>query len=475
MVKFTWGRRLSRQVGMLLCAIAFTAGGLYPELRMAKRDCAMQTATLVKDPSCRGMQSTDDIETFQAPMDRTSYLQYARSILGNHDFRYWGANIWPPAFPLLVAAELKLLGTDLKDSRYQLHMACVAAVLWAAAFWLWFNALLPLGLWRFASGLVFLLPTFREWTLAGGALTSESLSLALLFSTLGMLLLALQRRRLGLFVAAALFIAASGYARGVLSAIWEGVLLGLLVCCGLYGAIRFLAESARHSGVPLGGWAMTFMRRELRRPYSRAIGVVTLMLVTVEAGLFPWKHHMAAQGTYQMTASAKFEIEAYMWSPSLPGFVVTGNTPCVVDPALCKAIVLSPELSTYPNKKRLALATFLNRPGPWIHRKVLALDQLWFGASIRSTDPWEVAENVGYPVLYLLGMSMLAFRARRSRACTLALLTGGFFLLGNAAVFTMMHFEYRYGLPLKLFAFCLPWAAWALSRLHEPLPAVTPT
>ena len=119
------------------------------------------------------------------------------------------------------------------------------------------------------------------------------------------------------------------------------------------------------------------------------------------------------------------------------------NTPCHVSPSVCHSL---DEYDPKKNKlgysfyKELALITFVLHPIDWYRYKGRFFSELWFGHKARGWARVEGTTVALMGIVFAIG-----------------------FLLFNIAVFTFLHFEWRYSIFLRVFFVMLPW--WGLLAL----------
>jgi hypothetical protein len=192
----------------------------------------------------------------------------------------------------------------------------------------------------------------------------------------------------------------------------------------------------------------------------RALKVATIVFVTAFVLIVPWKlRNLVVLGQFSLRACDGAYV-AY-WSYDMPPAAISGDSGCVANPDLC-AIVNAQIASLTPDLgRRLTLFAIVFSPRAYFANKLRHVPEFWVGT------PWHLlgSRNRGFllegSISLLAGMLALwwavrgAFRMRGSRAIFSAFFLG--FCLQNVLVFTLLHYEYRYSLPIRLFFFYAPW------------------
>ena len=135
------------------------------------------------------------------------------------------------------------------------------------------------------------------------------------------------------------------------------------------------------------------------------------------------------------------------------------NTPCRTDPSLCEVLFDYESKSegqsiTYSMYGRLAVFTFITKPITWYKNKLQYFDNLWYGNDWKN----EVSDNTGR---FMQGLIMLIspliffiyyFINWKSADADYKMIyiASLVFVVFNIMLFTLLHFEMRYSIFIKL-------------------------
>ena len=200
-----------------------------------------------------------------------------------------------------------------------------------------------------------------------------------------------------------------------------------------------------------------------------------MALTIFSALLIPWRIANLQRGTSLAWLHADY-FWGNAWKPdnSLHKmYALSGiNTPCHVSPSVCHSL---DEYDPKKNKlgysfyKELALITFLLHPIDWYRYKGRFFSELWFGHKPRG---WARVEGTTIALMGIAGFIILFWkkRAHSPRSVYFLVFAIGF-LLFNIAVFTFLHFEWRYSIFLRVFFVMLPcWGLLALTPHRHNAP-----
>ncbi len=391
--------------------------------------------------------------------DYGSYIKYARILasgaLNSPHEDAWVTNIWPPAFPLVIAFLLKTAG----EASYGFKLGILTVLAWATVL-THFLKNVPFLRSTWARFLVLAsvcaLPEFRQWSFGTGILMTESLSMALFVLAGAFFYKGISGDGRKAYLIGTLFLGLSANFKALLDGVFGLLFLALL------GGLAFVAL-LEHRIIPL--WI-----EEAERPRFRArlpdripaMKTVFLCFLVLGATTAPWKmRNFLHNGPYAMSPLGLDLNWEYQWSPTdkLAGFVHAGNTACAVNPAPCPIIYENRHAWGPKVLRSLVLGSLMANPSAWIRYRLERVNWLWVGV------PWpknfEEAKRTFF--LYVEGFAYIAaaafglwlllkhWRARRARCLStedlerLGLLFALFFGI-HAASFLIFHFESRYSL-----------------------------
>jgi hypothetical protein len=213
------------------------------------------------------------------------------------------------------------------------------------------------------------------------------------------------------------------------------------------------------------------MRREVVQ--SKLVMSLGSLLLITWALLLPWIVVLKIEGK-PFAWTVTDQAWAAQWRNELPSFLVSLNTPCMVEKDICEQLMpfqysdiwASPKLGS-DFYKRLSIVTFVSHPLLWYGEKAKWFEHFWF-------DDYEIMQkktvskltramqSVGYMqsvgvLLIILYLALLAVaRCANNISHHMPLLKNNgyhflflIFVTYNVMVFTFVHFEARYSIPVK--------------------------
>lgn len=442
---------------LLLCAIAAFGGGFDRELRYLPGHTSSPSAqTITMSWSAEQVEAKYAGKVRFRGADLASYLQAGDLLISERRFDYWYSKIWPPGMAVLASASL-WMGRD----HYVRNLVCMAVVLWAGAFMVLF---LTLDVSRTRATVVavaylaalLLMPTLRHFLFGFGAVMSEAASCAFFIASMSVLFLAIARRSLLLFTAAGVLLGIATLIRAYFEYIGHGLLLVMPL---LLGAAWLVAR------VRNARWAN-------QQPWLRCLAGLALAFIAFQTTLVPWR--MYSRSTYGHTSLLHLSsdyVYGRTWAPDseLRDYLRASNTPCVIEPELCAALQpIRPKLSGEAQRNLTAM-TLLTRPFAFTRHKLENFNWLWIGRDWRTAFVEQPLLGLEAVLLLLVGLlttllvTVRAYTTRDPNLLLLLLVTGAF-VATNAAMFVILPFEWRYSLPLRLFAYLLPAWWWVVDR-----------
>ncbi len=389
--------------------------------------------------------------------DLASYLLAGRHVLRTGKFDPGYVEFWPPALPFTIAGIIRFTG----ESEYPFKMVVAGVFLWSLALAA-LVLLIPASPNRVAAvalPLAFLLlPELREWTFGFGSLMTETSSHAVLMISIAACLVAIHRQSLAWAALGATLFALAAYYRAAFEMQGEAVFAAMTVVALIAFAVK-------------------------RSPATKRLALAALLAVGVfNVALAPWrlykKHYF---GTTRWYSADDAYVFGFVWKKDdeLRWYMRGANPACHVDPEQCEALFQRRGQLKGREVKQAAFSTLAHHPFGWFAFKVKNLHWLWFNRSWSSftSEPLIFLEGLLLLVLGLLGFAALSRRAYRSRDPTsIGVLAFLIFLAGiNIAIFTFLHFEWRYSQTLRTLCFFLPlvWL-WLRSLPANPHSARAP-
>ncbi len=381
--------------------------------------------------------------------DAAHYIQageelHAREVIHEHYRRYWGLGT-----PVVIAAVKTVFGLE---ASYPWHMALVCTLFFGAALGLIVSFLAPRGrplLGVLGATALWICADLRDFVFGLGSILSDSMGTAALLAALTMLLVASATPRRRYFVLAGVcFGVAANFryqhlmlARLVLGAVL--VTLVLLAWRAGYGRARLLAALLGRDG------ADTWLAAMLRG--------ITPCVLAFALLLVPWSaYKLAHDGTLKWyTASQRLKY-GRMWTPDAqqPSWAHAANAQCHADPELCAELYARFGEEVFGKLKPLAIVTTILHPIAVARVKLAGFSWLWWGKSYAELRAHKAALVEGLALLGagLFGVVLLAWRGfcARHPAYLIAGVVVLVVLAQNLVMFTFVHFEWRYSLPLRV-------------------------
>jgi hypothetical protein len=399
----------------------------------------------------------------QFPDGDISYqLKFAVDFVRDGSISAWVLNLWPPGMPGLNILIIGLTGT----SYYTLKMMSLSALLYAFASYLVYRSL---GCGRFspaamlACALPMLYMSFQKSIFVNLQIFSTDYYCFMLLAVLLSLLFnddAVSFRRLALM---AIVLAALAYFRSFyfifikLLTVWS--MLALAGWCG-WGILTRCCK--------------TTLRKVVQSKLVMSLGV--LLLITW-ALMLPWIIVLKIEDRpFDWTVTD--QAWAAQWRNDLPSFLVGLNTPCIIEKDVCEQLMPFQYADTWaPPKlgsdfyKRLSIVTFVSHPLKWYGEKAKWFEHFWFddygiiqnrtvSKLTRYVQSAGYLQSFGLLVVSLfLALSAVVRCANNISHRRPLLENNGFYFLFllfftyNVMVFTFVHFEPRYSIPLKLATF----------------------
>jgi hypothetical protein len=413
-----------------------------------------------------GSSAADVLRTY-GPADPGSFVRYAHYLLSRDAWDLGTTGCWPPGMGWINAALFTLSG----ETAFPGKTMALSVVLWGAALYAVFRALavprhpaarflVVNSIWAFSS--------FRYGLLITASLYSESKALPLFVLGMAWLVSALRARSVAGYVASALALAAAAYVRAVFDSMTV-VAFGLVAALALGRTAAAVLRARGRAGRP---WTAGEWLASLRQPRLAAerhgLKLAAVVLGATLVVLAPWKlRNLAVLGDFTLRSCPNDFSDAWSYAP--PPYQLGGDAACVARPDICAAVNARAETLPSHVAGRLVLLAIATAPRAYFAHKLAHLPDLWVGTPWHQLGTRNRAFLVEGLVSLGAGMVGLAWALRDlgrggARALFSAVVLGVF--LQQAVIFTLMHYEYRYSAPLRLFCYFLPW--WTASLPAGP-------
>lgn len=402
--------------------------------------------------------SADDVVRIYGPADPASFVRYGRYLLGVDPWDVSLTGCWPPGMGLLNAA----LFTAFGESAYPLRSMILSVVLWGLALYAVFRTMAyprhPLPRFLIVNS-IWLFSSFRYWLLITASIYSESKALPLFVIGVAFFVRGLQTRALRHYVACGVALAAAAYVRAVFDATILVVFpLIALIALGRLAA-AYLVEELRAGGrASLRGFAR-FVGQPRHADERQALKLAGVILATALLLILPWKaRNLAVLGGFTLRTCDDY---VQYWSYGMPSYLISGDSGCLANPDLC-AILNTRIASVTPDLgRRLTLFAIVFSPRAYFANKLKRFPDFWVGTPWSQLGVKNKAFLLEGAISLVAGMISVVW-AVRNVLCRRgpAVIFSGFvlgFALQSLIVITVLHYEYRYSTPIRLFFFFAPW------------------
>ena len=392
--------------------------------------------------------------------DQGSYIAYAQHLLKYGDMTAPESHYWGPGMAWINAAIIFVLNGE----RFILAHLVLSVFLWALFAYIFFLTLSDR--WSVALRMFFALAfwasnqahfwNFRE----DGVMSSESKSLPLFFTGLAFLILGIKNPKKYFFVLAGLFLGMAAYIRHFFDLSLYFIFIPIL--------LLLAARNLKIEKLPFSWRWPNLVSKHLF--YNLFIASSVFFMTT-----FPWKlRNLHESKIFSIVASVETATwstwsTSHLWKETskVPEWGYAMNTACVVDPVTCKKLNEPGYPLDLKELKKLTRLTYLNNPIAWYSHRLSNFRNFWTGYATKSLVPDAIEGliylgcGLGFFILYLKRNKISSQLGRQ----ILPWIWFGF-ILQNAAVFTFIHLETRYSLPLRMFFYFL--FIWMLSEYFGP-------
>jgi hypothetical protein len=337
---------------------------------------------------------------------------------------------WAPGFPVTIATIIKLTGSG----NYFVKMLLLALLLWAFALTFLWEIVFD-SQWKYIPliGMLFLLPDLRNWTVGVGYVMSESITNA--FFVLGCTVLIRARnesKKQYALLSAVVFAIAANYRQLNETQV---TLAGII-------ALSFLAS------------AYILGRRGRESSASIKTLVTGLGLIFVISS--PWKTlNYQIYNEFSLSPATSALHSRYFWLPDryVPDWGITLNLPCKLDNKRCNDINERPTAYTKNMLAMLAVKTLISHPLALARAKLRSFDWLWMGTDWRPHGEryLDYFLRLFEGMVYLSAWAYLLVQSGRQKFASPERTVVFSFLLSNIILFSIIHFESRFSMCLRLF------------------------
>lgn len=385
--------------------------------------------------------------------DSTYQLKFAVDYINNGEIGWWILNLWPPGLPILNVIFIKLFGTDY----YLLKALIFSAFIYTLATYVAYRCLKIRGqeyLIIFFLLIIQLSESVRNSIFNNFFfISSDFYCFCILLALVPILLRGLIKDIRGL-ISISMLVALLAYFRSYYFLIIQmsTIMVFAVVILFIVRSYFFCNRAA--------------ILNLIKNTLSRRIGSIFIIIWLL---LLPWivilkiEHKPFLWTVTEQAWSAQ-------WRLDLPGFLAGMNTPCLIEKELCTNLMTFQLKDTWATPvlgssfyKKLSLSTFISNPVVWYKEKLNFFHVFWFEGS-HLNDINSLYKFIQYFALVVILIMCIYFsiywiysyfkNLRNGNIILNKDETLGFilflFLIFNIIIFTFVHFESRYSLPLKL-------------------------
>lgn len=384
--------------------------------------------------------------------DISHQLKFAVDYVRDGSVADWVLNLWPPGMPVLYSLILQLSGSD----HFPLKIITLSALLYSLASYFVYRSIAPV---RFsptallASIFPLVYASFKNSIILDMGLFSSDFFCFALLAILLSLLFRVEDRSFIRLAQMAIIFAALAYFRS-----FYFIFIKLLTVVSLFFLVTWAVYAASNRG-----WRAT-IQNFVQCKAATTVGMVLLLTWVL---LLPWKVYLEVnEKNFEWTVTD--QVWAAQWRNDLPPFLVGMNTPCILENDICEQLMPFQYPDTWATPKlgsdfykRLSIATFVSSPIKWYGEKTKVFNNLWFDEkklNRKMTAPqllqYMVSAGLLVTCFYLAFLTVVrsVYNVLRHRSLIKnngLYLLFTFFCLYNLLVFTFVHYEPRYSIPLK--------------------------
>ena len=406
--------------------------------------------------------SATDVAKWAGERDVGTYIRAAKDYIETGTYEIYVKDLWPPGQVYYIILLIYLTG----EQYFPLKYLATSVTMWLVVFMIVTNIL---SRKRPYIGIPFIvmIPLFftdiREYIFGYGVLGSQMLTMPLYVLLFFMLLLYNSKHEKKAYqLTIAILLASLAYIRGYFE-VFGNFLTFLLI---LYLAAIFFKRLFLLTVISETKYTFNEIKNILWSRKNQFFGTkirsITTILIIFMLLLLPWRiNNLVRRGSMSW-----LNID-YYWShvwksddeihPLFRQSAITNA--CHTDPTLCKI------LASYENKNgkenipyelyyKLTITTFISKPILWYKNKLSFIDTFWFGDSWQKIFEsnkrifFELLIIVFSPMIFYV-LYLLKWKDMDSDYKTIYLFSLTFVIF-NIVLFSILHFEKRYSIFLKL-------------------------
>ena len=396
------------------------------------------------------------VERFN-PSDTATQLGWALDYLKNPQLAgNFAIDFWPPGMPFFYLIVLKFTGA----SYFVLKMAILGAFLYGLSgisLYIIFTQFFRGAFSKFAIGGLFLVPFFYS-SFSGplfyglGIFSSDFYCFC--FLTIFFSLLLKNKENYSNIFYIAIILAVLIYIRSFYYILFEFYIKTIIIIAIIYAFLNFYKYKKIKSIYSI--YKNPFFKNSL------------LLIAIIYLLVAPWKIFYLNKNNRDFSWTATEQVWAAHWRNDYPAdtFLIGINTSCLVNKPLCEKLFVFQSPDTWTPSylgsnfyKNLTLTTYLSNPIAWYREKLRVFDSFWFDGIRLSLVPFNLSSFFSFiiiiTVLILFAISLYIIFYRKlilndpSIFNIKPYIFYAVFTLQNIMVFTFVHYEPRYSVPLK--------------------------
>lgn len=404
--------------------------------------------------------------------DILHYLQAGKELAALETIHGEYRRYWTLGMAVVVAIVTAFDGL----THYPLSMVLVSSLVWGISLGIAVSFLSPVRLAPIGAACataLWLFNSLRDWLFGPGALKSDGFAAAWLLAAIAVMLAALVYTRFSYWVVSGLLFGLSANFRyqnlmaiRLILVVMLGVVLALLWKRGyrLRGLLDVIRAPTPSPAPDYDAW----LRASLR---GLVVCGIALLITVV-----PWSaYKLAVDGTLKWYTASEELKYGRMWKPDeqQAAFAHAPNAQCHADPVLCAEIGANwgQQIRKF---KWHGILTTLKHPFAVAAFKIRGFSWLWWGTTWGGLlgAPRLLLEGVLLLLAGAIGLGILAMGARKTGhpSLKLALVAACTYILLNVAMFTFLHYEWRYSVSLRVLCGVAPWFAIGMVQRAKEVP-----
>ena len=394
--------------------------------------------------------------------DVGTYINAAKYYINNGEFEDWVVNLFSPGQIYYTIFLIQVTGEEYLPLKYMV----TSVVAWLLVF-LSATAILNRNFAHIGIPFLVLSPMYftqiREYMFGYGVLGAEMLSMPIFVLLVFVALLFNKEYENKYYLGSmGVVLALLAYMKAYFEIFGNILIVFLAAYIFLHLVIRFVQLYGQGEAALTIKSLLCVIKEKNGLLFDRRLRAVLVILLVFVLLLLPWRFSNMERGFTMSWLHA-----GYYWSVvwktdenTHSSFTQTGiNTPCRTDNILCNVLdeyESKTEGQSIPNSLygKLAVFTFLTKPITWYKNKLLYFDNLWYGNHWRNEleqNTWGFFQGLILIISPLIFFIYYSLNWKNADAGYRSIyIFSSVFIVFNIMLLTMLHFEMRYAIFLKL-------------------------